>query len=412
MKNVAKLSIKTSTIKANGKKNYNDTGKEKTNQDKYCATDFYEKKIGAFSLDLEELAGNSNAGISAVYGNETSERGVIKSPTSLKAINASTPDSVTIVTGGAGFLGSHLCTRLIHKGARVIAIDNLSTGFRANVAHLMKSDRFELIEHDIISPIKINQKVNAIYNLACSASPAKYQLDPIHTFRTSIDGAYNMLNLANQKSARILQASTSEVYGDPEISPQRETYRGAVNTYGPRACYDEGKRGAETLFYEYACMNKIETRIARIFNTYGPLMDPLDGRVVSNFVVQALMGQDITIYGTGEQTRSFCYVSDLIDGLIRLMESEDGVASPVNLGNPHEFTVLEVAKMVLAKTCSRSRLRFMDALQDEPKKRRPDITLAYTLLSWQPKIGFSDGLDRMIVYFGQKLLDRSGKALL
>ena len=412
MKHVKKLSIKPSHYATNGKKNRTDTGKEKTKQDKYCATDFCEKKIGGPSLDLEELSENSNVGTSAVHGNETSEKSALKSPTTLKAVNASTLDPVTIVTGGAGFLGSHLCTRLLRNGARVIAIDNLSTGFRANVAHLMTSDRFELIEHDIILPIKINQEVNSIYNLACSASPAKYQLDPIHTFRTSIDGAYNMLNLADQKSARILQASTSEVYGDPEISPQRETYRGAVNTYGPRACYDEGKRGAETLFYEYACMNKIETRIARIFNTYGPLMDPLDGRVVSNFVVQALMGQDITIYGTGKQTRSFCYVSDLIDGLIRLMESEDGVTSPVNLGNPHEFTVLEVARMVLAKTCSRSRLRFMDALQDEPKRRRPDITLARTLLSWQPKVSFSDGLDQMIVYFGQKLSDHSRQALL
>ncbi|WP_439138591.1 UDP-glucuronic acid decarboxylase family protein [Roseicyclus sp.] len=314
---------------------------------------------------------------------------------------ARTPEAVTIVTGGAGFLGSHLCSRLVDQGARVIAIDNLSTGCRANVAHLMPTGRFSLIEHDIILPIEISEKVNAIYNLACPASPPKYQIDPVHTFRTSIDGAQNMLELAKRKSARILQASTSEVYGDPELSPQPETYCGAVNTYGPRACYDEGKRGAETLFYEYARRDGLQTRIARIFNTYGPRMDAQDGRVVSNFVVQALAGQDITVYGTGRQTRSFCYVDDLIDGLIRLMNSEDGIAGPVNLGNPREFTVLELAEMVLAKTRSPSRLRFLDALQDDPKQRRPDITLAHTLLGWQPTVSLYDGLDRMIAHFAQ-----------
>ena len=326
---------------------------------------------------------------------------VTPTPANLPAIMARAPDAVTIVTGGAGFLGSHLCTRLVAEGARVIAIDNLSTGNRANVAHLAATGRFSLIEHDIIMPIEISERVDAIYNLACPASPPKYQIDPVHTFRTSIDGAQNMLELAKRKSARILQASTSEVYGDPEMSPQPETYCGAVNTYGPRACYDEGKRGAETLFYEYAKAYGLETRIARIFNTYGPRMDAQDGRVVSNFVVKALAGEDITVYGTGRQTRSFCYVDDLIDGLIRLMNSDDGIGGPVNLGNPREFTVLELAEMVLAKTGSPSRLRFLDALQDDPKQRRPDITLAHTLLGWQPTVNLHDGLDRMIAHFAQ-----------
>ena len=326
---------------------------------------------------------------------------VTPNQTALPAIITRAPDKVTIVTGGAGFLGSHLCTRLIDQGARVIAIDNLSTGKRANVAHLLPTGRFSLIEHDIIMPIEISEQVDAIYNLACPASPPKYQIDPVHTFRTSIDGAQNMLELAKAHGARILQASTSEVYGDPEMSPQPESYCGAVNTYGPRACYDEGKRGAETLFYEYARREGLQTRIARIFNTYGPRMDAQDGRVVSNFVVQALAGEDITIYGTGQQTRSFCYVDDLIEGLIRLMNSQDGIGGPVNLGNPREFTVLELARIVLAKTRSPSRLRFLDALQDDPKQRRPDITLAHTLLGWQPTVSLHDGLDRMIAHFAQ-----------
>ncbi|MBF9046948.1 NAD-dependent epimerase/dehydratase family protein [Rhodobacterales bacterium LSUCC0031] len=329
----------------------------------------------------------------------------------LPAIITRGPDEVIIVTGGAGFLGSHLCARLIAGGARVIAIDNLSTGKRANVAHLAGTGRFDLIAHDIVMPITIREPVSAIYNLACPASPPKYQMNPVHTFRTSIDGAQNMLELAKHKSARILQASTSEVYGDPEMSPQPESYCGAVNTYGPRACYDEGKRGAETLFYEYARAYGLETRIARIFNTYGPRMDALDGRVVSNFVVQALAGQDITIYGTGEQTRSFCYVDDLIDGLIRLMNNDDGVAAPVNLGNPREFTVLELAKMVLAKTGSASQLRYLAALQDDPKQRRPDITLAHTLLGWQPTVSLNEGLDRMIAHFGQELGQQSARVV-
>jgi UDP-glucuronate decarboxylase len=312
-------------------------------------------------------------------------------------------DGVTLVTGGAGFLGSHLCARLIDMGARVIAIDNLTTGRRANVAPLAATGRFRLIEHDIIAPIQIEEPISAIYNLACPASPPKYQRDPVHTFRTSIDGAQNMLDLARTHGARILQASTSEVYGDPEMSPQPETYCGAVNTYGPRACYDEGKRGAETLFYEYAHRFGVETRIARIFNTYGPRMDAEDGRVVSNFVVQALCGRDITIYGTGQQTRSFCYVDDLIEGLIRLMGQDHGVIGPVNLGNPREFTVLDLAQMVLAKTQSCSKLRYLDALPDDPRQRRPDITRAHMVLGWQPTISLTDGLDRVIAHFADAL---------
>ena len=313
------------------------------------------------------------------------------------------PDSVTLVTGGAGFLGSHLCARLVGMGHRVVAVDNLSTGRRANVAHLEETGRFSLIEHDIIAPLDIAGPIGAIYNLACPASPPKYQRDPVHTFRTSIDGAQNMLDLARKHGARILQASTSEVYGDPELSPQPESYCGAVNTYGPRACYDEGKRGAETLFYEYANRFGVDTRIARIFNTYGPRMDAEDGRVVSNFVVQALSGRDITIYGTGQQTRSFCYVDDLIEGLIRLMGTEIGLQGPVNLGNPREFTVLELARLVLDKTGSQSRLRYLEALPDDPKQRRPDITRAQMVLGWQPSVSLTEGLDRMIVHFAREM---------
>ena len=315
----------------------------------------------------------------------------------------SDPDRITLVTGGAGFLGSHLCARLLDMGHRVIAVDNLSTGRRSNVAHLEQTGRFELIEHDIIAPVEIDGQIGAIYNLACPASPPKYQRDPVHTFRTSIDGAQNMLDLALKHDARILQASTSEVYGDPELSPQPESYCGAVNTYGPRACYDEGKRGAETLFYEYAHRFGADTRIARIFNTYGPRMDAEDGRVVSNFVVQALCGQDITIYGSGRQTRSFCYVDDLIEGLIRLMAADIGFCGPVNLGNPREFTVLELAQLVLDKTQSSSQLRYMQALPDDPRQRRPDITRAQMVLGWQPTVSLNDGLDRMIAHFAETL---------
>lgn len=313
------------------------------------------------------------------------------------------PGAVILVPGGTGFLGSHLCTRLVKMGHKVVAIDNLSTGRVQNVVHLMETGLFTLIEHDVIQPINFSGHVDAIFNMACPASPPKYQIDPVHTFRTSVDGARNLLELARQKGARILQASTSEVYGDPERSPQSESYCGSVNTFGPRACYDEGKRGAETLFYEYGARFGVDARIARIFNTYGPRMNAQDGRVVSNFVVQALSRQDITIYGTGMQTRSFCYVDDLIDGLLRLMTLDVMDKGPVNLGNPKEFTILELASLVLSKTASSSRLRFLDALQDDPRQRRPDITRARTLLDWQPSISLNHGLDQIIEYFASEL---------
>lgn len=325
---------------------------------------------------------------------------VAKSTTASISIS---PGAVILVPGGAGFLGSHLCTRLVKMGHKVVAIDNLSTGRVQNVVHLMETGLFTLIEHDVIQPINFSGHVDAIFNMACPASPPKYQIDPVHTFRTSVDGARNLLELARQKGARILQASTSEVYGDPEQSPQSESYCGSVNTFGPRACYDEGKRGAETLFYEYGARFGVDARIARIFNTYGPRMNAQDGRVVSNFVVQALSRQDITIYGTGMQTRSFCYVDDLIDGLLRLMTLDVMDKGPVNLGNPKEFTILELASLVLSKTASSSRLRFLDALQDDPRQRRPDITRARTLLDWQPSISLNHGLDQIIEYFASEL---------
>jgi UDP-glucuronate decarboxylase len=311
--------------------------------------------------------------------------------------------AVILVPGGAGFLGSHLCTRLIGEGHQVICLDNLSTGRRQNVAHLMATNRFSLIEHDVINPIDIAGPVDAIYNMACPASPPKYQADPVQTFRTSVDGARNLLDLARQKGARILQASTSEVYGDPAFSPQPESYWGSVNSYGPRACYDEGKRGAETLFFDYAAQYGVDTRIARIFNTYGPRMTPQDGRVVSNFVMQALLRQDITIYGSGKQTRSFCYVDDLVDGLMRLMGTNADFKGPVNLGNPSEFTMLELADLVLAKTQSPSKLVYRDAPTDDPRQRRPDITRAKTLLGWQPVVALDQGLDHMISHFADEL---------
>ncbi len=310
---------------------------------------------------------------------------------------------VVIVTGGAGFLGSHLCTRLIGEGHKVICVDNLSTGRPQNVAHLMATNRFSFIEHDVVNPIEIPGPVHAIYNLACPASPSKYQANPLQAFRTSIDGARNLLDLARQKGARILQASTSEVYGDPEVSPQPESYWGTVNCYGPRACYDEGKRAAETLFFEYAAQYGVETRIARIFNTYGLRMDPHDGRVVSNFVMQALLHQDITIYGSGQQTRSFCYVDDLMDGLMRLMSSNADCKGPVNLGNPSQFTILELAHLVLAKTNSPSQLVFRNIPQDDPRQRCPDISRAMALLNWQPVITLEEGLDHMISHFADEL---------
>lgn len=308
-----------------------------------------------------------------------------------------------LVAGGAGFLGSTLIGRLLSEKAHVICVDNFLTGRPANIAPYLNDRNFEFIQHDIIDPLAIKGQVNEIYNLACAASPDKYQADPFHTFETSVYGAKNLLTLALQKGARILQASTSEVYGDPELSPQPESYWGHVNSFGPRACYDEGKRAAETLFYEYGTRRNVETRIVRIFNTYGPRMAPDDGRVVSNFITQALLGEDLTIYGTGQQTRSFCYVDDLIDGLMRLMAAPPGTKAPVNIGNPDEFTMLELAALVLAKTGTMSKVRFQELPVDDPRQRRPDVTLAKILLGWEPKVGLSDGLDRTIAYFRSEL---------
>lgn len=304
-----------------------------------------------------------------------------------------------LVAGGAGFLGSHICARLIAAGRRVICLDNLMTGSLRNVRDLAESPNFCFRLHDVIDPVAIEEPISEIYNLACPASPEKYQRDPLHTFQTSVRGAENLLMLAQAKGARILQASTSEVYGDPEISPQRESYRGSVNTFGPRACYDEGKRAAETLFYEFGAHRGVEVRVARIFNTYGPKMAHDDGRVVSNFIVEALLGLPITVYGDGMQTRSFCYVDDLIDGLMALMESPPDCRGPVNLGNPGEFTVLELAKKVLAKTGSHSPIVFRDLPVDDPRQRRPDIARARARLGFNPKVMLDEGLDATIAYF-------------
>lgn len=306
-----------------------------------------------------------------------------------------------LVAGGAGFLGSHLSEALLKQGHRVICLDNLMTGRLANLSGLLGNPAFSFIEADILRLPAIEGPVDEIYNLACPASPPQYQRDPIHTFRTCVMGTMNLLDLAREKRARLLQASTSEVYGDPEVSPQAEGYRGAVNTCGPRACYDEGKRAAETLCWEYATHQGVATRIARIFNTYGPRMCPEDGRVVSNFVVQALTGADITIHGAGTQTRSFCYVSDLVDGLMRLMASD--VTTPVNLGNPGEFTVRELADMVIAMTGSPSRLVHLPMPVDDPRQRRPDIGRAMASLGWQPTVALAEGLARTIPAFALEL---------
>jgi UDP-glucuronate decarboxylase len=306
-----------------------------------------------------------------------------------------------LVAGGAGFLGSHLCDALIQRGHSVVCVDNLQTGRVGNVEHLMTHPRFRFMQHDIIAPLMIDGPLDRIYNLACAASPPLYQKDPIHTFKTCVYGSMNLLELAKAKGARILQSSTSEVYGDPEISPQPEAYRGAVNTVGPRACYDEGKRAGETLFWEFGQHQGVETRIARIFNTYGPRMHPDDGRVVSNFVVQALRGEDITIYGDGTQTRSFCYVDDLVDGLMRLMASDE--VMPVNLGNPGEFTMLELAEMVLRQTGAQARLVRRPLPQDDPRQRRPDIARARAVLGWTPRVPLEQGLALTIAHFAAEL---------
>ncbi len=308
-----------------------------------------------------------------------------------------------LITGGAGFLGSHLCERLLNEGNEVICLDNYFTGRKCNIAHLLSNPYFELVRHDVTEPFKF--EVDRIYNLACPASPPHYQHNPIKTIKTSVLGAIHTLGLAKRTGARAFQASTSEVYGDPEVHPQPESYKGSVNPIGIRACYDEGKRCAETLFFDYHRQNGVDIRVVRIFNTYGPRMLPDDGRVVSNFIVQALRGEDLTIYGDGLQTRSFCYVDDLIEGFIRLMEKE-GITGPVNLGNPGEFTMLELAELVIKKVGGRSKLSHFPLPGDDPKQRRPDIHLAQNELGWEPTVKLEDGLDPTIEYF-RKLLVQS-----
>ena len=311
-----------------------------------------------------------------------------------------------LVTGGAGFLGSHLCDRLVEAGHEVVCVDNYFTGRRGNVAHLLDRPNFELIRHDVTFPLYV--EVDEIYNLACPASPVHYQHDPVQTTKTSVHGAINMLGLAKRTGARIFQASTSEVYGDPSVHPQPESYWGNVNPIGPRSCYDEGKRCAETLFFDYHRQHGLEIKVARIFNTYGPRMHPRDGRVVSNFIVQALKGEDITIFGEGTQTRSFCYVDDLIEGFLALMGAPAEVTGPVNLGNPGEFTMTELARAVLDLTGSTSRLVHMPLPQDDPKQRRPDIGHANEALGWAPKVPLADGLKPTVAYF--EALVRAGHA--
>jgi len=306
-----------------------------------------------------------------------------------------------LVTGGAGFLGSHLCEKLLEQGNDVICLDNYFTGDKRNIAHLIGNPYFEVIRHDVTQPFYI--EVDEIYNLACPASPIHYQFNPIKTIKTSVMGAINMLGLAKRIRAKILQASTSEVYGDPEIHPQTESYWGHVNPIGSRACYDEGKRCAEALFMNYHIQNKVRIKIMRIFNTYGPRMHPHDGRVVSNFIVQALKNEDITIYGDGSQTRSFCYVDDLLEGMVKLMQTGDEFIGPVNVGNPGEFTILELAEKVLKLTGSKSKLIFLPLPEDDPMQRQPDITLAKKVLDWEPKIPLEEGLGRTIEYFRETL---------
>ncbi len=302
-----------------------------------------------------------------------------------------------LVSGGAGFLGSHLCERLLAQGDDVLCVDNFFTGNKANIAHLMGNPRFELMRHDVTFPLYV--EVNRIFNLACPASPVHYQNNPVQTTKTSVHGAINMLGLAKRTRSRILQASTSEVYGDPLVHPQPEEYWGNVNPIGIRSCYDEGKRCAETLFFDYYRQYNLPIKVIRIFNTYGPRMDPKDGRVVSNFIVQALQGEDISIYGDGHQTRSFCYVDDLIEGMMRMMESPAAFIGPINLGNPNEFTMLQLAELVIKLTGSRSKIMFQPLPSDDPRQRKPDLSLAKSKLSWVPKVALEDGLKETIRYF-------------
>lgn len=315
-----------------------------------------------------------------------------------------------LVTGGSGFLGSHLCERLLAEGADVICLDNFFTGARRNIEHLLDHKHFELIRHDVTFPIYL--EIDEIYNLACPASPIHYQHDPVQTTKTSVHGAINMLGLAKRVKAKILQASTSEVYGDPDVHPQTEDYWGHVNPIGPRSCYDEGKRCAETLFFDYRRQNNLRIKVARIFNTYGPRMHPNDGRVVSNFIVQALLGRDITVYGDGSQTRSFCYVDDLIDGLMRLMASDESVTGPINIGNPNEFSMLELASQVIALTNSRSRIVHRPLPENDPRQRQPNIARAQAVLSWEPRTQLKEGLLRTIGYFEKLLAEKGVKEML
>jgi UDP-glucuronate decarboxylase len=310
-----------------------------------------------------------------------------------------------LVTGGAGFLGSHLCERLLTQGVDILCVDNFFTGSKNNIEHLLDQKNFDLIRHDVTFPLYV--EVDEVYNLACPASPIHYQYDPVQTTKTSVHGAINMLGLAKRVRAKILQASTSEVYGDPNVHPQIEDYWGHVNPIGPRSCYDEGKRCAETLFFDYWRQHRLRIKVARIFNTYGPRMHPNDGRVVSNFIVQALLGRDITVYGDGSQTRSFCYVDDLVEGLMRLMSTEDSVTGPINIGNPTEFTILELGSLIIEMTGSRSRIVHRPLPENDPRQRRPDISRAQELLSWAPTTPLKEGLIRTIAYF-EKLLTQNG----
>ncbi|WP_147821120.1 UDP-glucuronic acid decarboxylase family protein [Salidesulfovibrio onnuriiensis] len=308
-----------------------------------------------------------------------------------------------LVTGGGGFLGSHLCDRLLARGDEVLCVDNFFTGNKANIYHLHDNPRFEILRHDVTFPLYV--EADEIFNLACPASPIHYQFDPVQTTKTSVHGAINMLGLAKRVKAKILQASTSEVYGDPEVHPQVETYWGNVNPIGPRACYDEGKRCAETLFFDYHRQHKLRIKVARIFNTYGPRMAMNDGRVVSNFIIQALRGEDITVYGKGEQTRSFCYVDDLVEGLMRLMDTADDFTGPMNLGNPNEFTILELAETVIRLIGSKSKIVFKPLPENDPMQRQPNISTAKSVIGWEPKVQLEEGLGKTIPYF-RKLLNQ------
>jgi len=310
-----------------------------------------------------------------------------------------------LVTGGAGFLGAHLCEYLLNNGSDVLCVDNFYTGTKRNVVHLLENSYFELLRHDITFPLYV--EADRIYNLACPASPVHYQNNPVQTTKVNVHGSINMLGLAKRLKVPILQASTSEVYGNPDVHPQPEHYTGKVNPIGPRACYDEGKRCAETLFFDYHRQHRLRIKVARIFNTYGPRMHPEDGRVISNFIVQALRGQPLTVYGDGSQTRAFCYVDDLIEGLVRLMNTADDITGPVNLGNPEEYTILELAETIIELTGSRSEIRFEQLPEDDPNHRKPDISLAKKTLGWEPKVGLKDGLSKTIEYFDNLIASKS-----